>query len=399
MKNKKLAIIGKGTAGSISIGYFAPWVKDKVDWYYDPSTPEQSVGEGTTLSFSEYLSSHLNLSYKDFINNLDGTPKIGIRKLNYKGTGDFIHGFPVGHSGVHFNANKFQNFILQKCSSKINLIPRKISNPSEVDASYIIDCSGKPNNYNEYTKVDSIPVNSVHIVQCKWNKPEFNYTLTIARPYGWVFGVPLQNRCSIGYLYNKNINTLEEVKEDIKEIFKQFNLTPSLDLNSFSFNNYYRKENFTDRVSYNGNASFFLEPIEATSINTILHTLFNTEKLLKGYKTKEEVNYNQISYLKEVEQMITLHYYAGSRFNTPFWKYAYKKSLNCMEEMTSNPKFQLTFNELQDNFSSPLTPDTHNFGDYGTWGSFSYAQNLINLDILDKISKLVNKNHNYNLFL
>ena len=53
--------------------------------------------------------------------------------------------------------------------------------------------------------------------------------------------------------------------------FDDFNLIPSTDTNSFSFNNYYRKQNFTDRVVYNGNASFFLEPMEATSVGCMDH--------------------------------------------------------------------------------------------------------------------------------
>ena len=59
-------------------------------------------------------------------------------------------------------------------------------------------------------------------------------------------GIPLQNRCSIGYMYNNKINSLEEVKEDVKNIFEEFNLQPSETTNAFSFKNYYRNTNFED---------------------------------------------------------------------------------------------------------------------------------------------------------
>lgn len=392
MKKPKLAIIGKGTAGSINAGYFSTRQNVEIDWYYDPSQPEQSVGEGTTLGFPLFLAKNLNISHADLISNLDGTYKTGIRKINYNGKGDFIHEFNLGSSGLHFNATKLQNFILENYSKNINLIPQKIETLDNIDATHIIDCSGRPKNYDEHIMASSIPVNSTHIIQCEWNKPEFTHTLTIARPYGWVFGVPLQNRCSVGYLYNNNINTLDEVKEDIKEVFKQFNLTPTSKSNSFNFNNYYRKENFTDRVSYNGNASFFLEPIEATSISTILNILKKTNQLILNKKFKETLNTEYVADMVEIEQMITLHYYAGSIFNTPFWEYAYNHSLSNIDKMSSNPKFKRTLNEALDNISKNVSPQLTNFTNYGTWGSYSFYQNLKNLGLMDKINNLVNKN-------
>ena len=113
MKNKKLAIIGKGTAGSMAVAHFSKILSkdNQIDLYFDPNTPEQSVGEGTDLIFPEFLQKTLGINYSNLVENLDGTYKKGIRKINYKGSGDFLHNFTLGHSGVHFNANKFQNLI------------------------------------------------------------------------------------------------------------------------------------------------------------------------------------------------------------------------------------------------------------------------------------------------
>lgn len=394
MKNKKLAIIGKGTAGSMALSYFVGLLKGKgeIDLYYNPETPEQAVGEGTDLIFPRFVSKHLALSYPELVRDLDGTSKIGVRKIDYNGSGDFMHGFNLGSSGVHFNANKLQKLILNRFKSQINLIPKQITTYSDIDATHIIDCSGKPQNFTEYNKLDSIPVNSSYITQCYWESPKFNYTFTIARPYGWVFLIPLQNRCSVGYLYNNKINNLEEIKSDIQSIFQKYNLTPSSKINSFSFDNYYRKENFTDRVSYNGNASFFLEPLEATSIATIARTLKLSEYLIMGDLPKEELNLQYSYDLKETEQMIMMHYFAGSKFKTPFWDYAYEKSLPCMKEMTSNPKFKLILQESLyslKNSTIPLKETGHRFAD---WEFRSYAQNLTNLGILEKINNLVEQN-------
>ena len=125
-----------------------------------------------------------------------------------------------------------------------------------------------------------IPVNSVYVTQCFWPEPKFDYTLTVARPYGWVWGIPLQNRCSIG----------------------------------FSFKYYYRNVNFLEKLGYNGNASFFLEPLEATSISSMIMI----SKLCAGYVlgVNDSLDYINNVYtlkLKHVENMINLHYLAGSK--------------------------------------------------------------------------------------
>lgn len=391
MKNKKLAIIGKGTAGSLALAKFIYILKEKgeIDLYHSPNLPEQAVGEGTDLIFPQFVYNHLFLTYPELVQNLEGTNKIGIRKINYNGSGDFLHSFPLGRSGVHFNATKFQELILKKFKSQINLISQNITKHSDIDATHIIDCSGKPKSYKGYIESKGIPVNSTHITQCYWNGPKFNYTFTIARPYGWVFLIPLQNRCSVGYLYNNNINNLEEIKLDVQNIFKKYNLTPSTKTNTFSFNNYYRKENFTDRVSYNGNASFFLEPLEATSITNIIKNLAYTNHLLKGEFSKEELNFQYTEDLQETEQMIMLHYFAGSKFKTPFWEYAYEKSLPYMDKMSSSPKFKIILKEVNSNLSNPNYSPITNLPEFSTWGIPSFTENLTNLGILEKINNLV----------
>ena len=396
MNNKKIAIIGKGTAGSISALYLKNRLPLEIDWYFDPSTPEQAVGEGSTLSFPNFLFHNTNFLYSDVEQILEGTYKNSIRKINYNGSGDYHHSFSLGNSGLHFNAKGFQQFTQNHLKNQINIIPKQITSPNQIDATHIIDCSGRPSNFEGYNKISGIPVNSAHIVQCSWEKPEFNYTLTIARPYGWVFGIPLQNRCSIGYLYNKNINTLEEVQEDIKEVFKQFNLTPSNKSNSFSFNNYSKKQNFTERVTYNGNSSFFLEPLEATSIETMFKILNNVENMLLGQINIKEAQSIYDSFIENTEQMIAMHYFAGSRFNTPFWEYAFNNSLPTIQKLTSNPKFRALFNEIEGINQGKKFVNTSN-ETFGTWGAFSFHQNIHNLGIFDQMKNLIQKNNKPNL--
>lgn len=380
--SKKLAIVGQGTAGSFAVTHFIRWSDWDIDWYYDSDTPTQAVGEGSNLVFPSSLYENVGFTYID-LDKLDGSFKLGIDKQNWGGT-DYTHTFAPPFIGCHFNAKKFQSYVVDgiKNNSRIKLIDKKIQNPHDIDADYVMDCSGKPSNLDLFETNLAIPVNSVHVTQCYWDRIEFQKTLTIARPYGWVFGIPLKNRCSIGYLYNNNINTLEEVKEDVKEIFSKYNLTPSQDTNTFTFGNYYRKNNFDGKVVYNGNASFFLEPLEATSI----HFMNTVQKLAINHWNEDfffDCDYEYQKQIKQVETMIMLHYYAGSKFNTSFWNFAQEKATRHIENAIVND------NDFRLILKCALIGQPSN--EFGTWGIHSFAENLKGLGLIDKISALLDQ--------
>lgn len=376
---KRIAIIGRGTAGAFAFTHYLRFTDFEIHWYYDSKVKPQAVGEGTTLIFPPAIANNIDFGIMD-LESIYGTVKCGIKKTNWGETGrDYIHEFSAGDHGYHFNAVMLQNYIFEyaKKQKRVTLIDKNVEH-HEVDADFIMDCSGKPRNYDDYHYSEFIPVNTAYVTQCYWEGARFQYTLTLARPYGWVFGIPLLNRCAIGYMYNSTINSLDEVKEDVQHIFKEYNLTPSTDTNFLEFKNYYRKENFVDRVCYNGNASFFLEPLEATSINMmhfiqreffdlIASKIFNDTSDESSIECKNE---SYLRYIREIENVIMLHYAAGSKFNTDFWKFAKERGKENFSLLKSNPRF------------SELMTESKKIEDYGTWPKRSFLINLQNLNLI-----------------
>ena len=53
--NKKVAVIGRGTAGCFSAMKLSATENLDVDLYYDSTIPVQSVGEGSTLRLPQML--------------------------------------------------------------------------------------------------------------------------------------------------------------------------------------------------------------------------------------------------------------------------------------------------------------------------------------------------------
>lgn len=382
---KKISIIGAGTAGVLAAAHFNRWRKDcDIELYYDSNIAPQPVGEGSTPSLPNVLWHNLHFTFDDLL-KVDGTIKHGIDKRNWGGS-DFVHPFYPPVVGYHFNAGKLQKFILDKLKNDIKIIDKNVKH-QDIDSDYIMDCSGKPDNYEEFHMSDYISVNAVHVTQCYWDYPTFNNTLALARPYGWIFGIPLKNRCSIGYMYNHNINTLEEVKEDVKNVFSELHLIPSDVTNTFNFKNYFRKENFTERVVYNGNSSFFLEPMEATSIMVMDFINRGAHDIWAGENSIENYNATYLELLEEVEAMIMLHYYSGSKFDTPFWDFAKLRGENSCKRMMKNEKFRFIYEMSKgENPGESFKPEDLN---YAALIPLSYKINLSGLNLYNKLDKMI----------
>ena len=395
---KKLAVIGRGTIGCVSaLKLKLHFPEAEVQWHYDPSIKPQSVGEGTTLSLPHLLRQTMGFSPKEF-DKVDGYVKTGIFKDGWAQDGSkFLHDFPSPTVALHFNAVKMQDYIFDRVKDHVTTLEHNVT-ADDVDADYIIDCSGRPKNFDKHFMSGFIPVNSVYVTQCFWDAPKFSHTLTIARPYGWVFGIPLQNRCSIGYMYNKEINTLEEVEEDVKAVFSDYGLTPSDTTNSFSFNNYYKKKNFSKRGCANGNASFFLEPLEAMTFGMGSSVLDGAMDYIAGTRSLESLNDEYTRLVANVERIIMMHYFAGSKYKTDFWDFAQERGEMCMSyskyskafcDMVSNARPRPTFgNYPEDIFNSGQA--SQDFLELNQlWWSGSFCQNLDGLGIRSRLESVL----------
>jgi tryptophan halogenase len=381
---KKLAVLGRGTVGCMTVAHYLRWTDWEIDWIYDPLILPATVGEGTTLVLPRSLDANLRFDSED-LNRIGSTVKTGIFKKNWGIGKAFTHSFPVGAVGIHFNAVAFQDYVFEKVSknSRVKLIEENIT-PDNIDADYVMVCSGTPKNFTDYETADHIPVNACYVSQCPWEYARFTHTLTIARPHGWIFGIPLQHRCAIGYLYNESITPIEEVKKDVENILNEYNLVPNMQRH-IQFKNYYRKKNFSNRIVYNGNSSFFLEPLEATSTtfaDSIIRYAFDIWNNNISVERAEN-QYSEI--ISSTESMIAMHYMSGSIFENEFWSYA--KALGeekLKKDFTNDTEFAKIIRYTLDSDS--------NFDEYhkdvGTWSSRSYLQNIVGLGLKEKLTEL-----------
>jgi len=392
MTKKRITVVGRGTAGSQAIAHFLRYMSDfEIVWAYDPSTPTQSVGEGSTLNLPRNMYHGLGF-YPSDLPKVNGTIKTGIYKENW-GTKQesFFHDFPAPQVSYHFSATELQNYIYEEVKGKVNILEESVD-VYNADSTFVFNASGTPKTFEDFNISEYIPLNAAYIVQSPWDGPKFNYTLTIARKHGWVFGIPLQNRCSIGYMYNKDISTEEEIQEDIQEILDRYGLTPNKEPNKLEFKNYYRKQNYEAGGSliHSGNSSFFLEPLEATSIGTMDRIQRAAFDIWSGNKSHHQANGEYLEFLHQIELIIMLHYAAGSPFKTPFWEFAQERGVQKIKDSANDIQFKNTYELVKQIPEMRFAPTPENFPDYGPWWSGAFVQNLTNLGlypIMDSIFK------------
>jgi len=319
---EKIAIIGAGNAGCIS-ALNLHYLKETEDYdeyeieiYHDPTAPIERVGQGTQINVLETIFDILDLDWVQK-NSIKATTKHGIR---YKGWGkenhDFFHLFRNGSIAMHYVPKLLSQQVLE--SGLFNVVEKTITNPeNEIDATYIMDCRGGPDELDDSYDILTNPINSVILARKEGANPNLLWTEHIATPNGWVFVIPNHDSVSYGYLYNNTITTKEDAERDFVE---RFDVEPN---DYLSFNNYVAKDIWRgEKTILNGNSYSFIEPLEAVA--STVHQ--NISECLYGVlindASREEMNESIYKELIQIQDFILWHYKNGSIYDTPFWNHA-----------------------------------------------------------------------------
>ena len=139
-----------------------------------------------------------------------------------------------------------------------------------------------------------------------------------------------------------------------------------------NYKNYVAKDPvIDDRIFLNGNRLFFLEPLESSSTQTyieIVRAFF--DYYLPGRVSLDRIRENTREYMIECQNFLLWHYKSGSKYDTPFWKYA--TSL----EVEYDDKFKKYYEWISKNNRYDSLPDAYGgIGGqslYGQWPAYSF---------------------------
>lgn len=372
---KRIGIIGAGSAGILTASYFLCSLDNNYEIVsiYDPNTPILGIGESTNPGFVRVLEYAMRYSIYEDTESLDSTLKFGTKFINWREK-DWLN--PLIASGgiaVHFNNFKLKEFAFSRFqklwSDKFSIIEGCVNNMEdtldgvtltidnkEERFDYVVDCSGFPKDYSDYTYSTCSLLNHALIHSEEFDPIE--YTEHIATKHGWIFGVPLTSRKTYGYMFNDTITTIEDARQDFADTLKI--PVEKLQSKEYSFRPYYANKIVNNNILLNGNRALFFEPISATSINQYNATC----AILLDYIT-EKISENQANarWLREVqttEDIINWIYHGGTNFNSEFWN---KAVANSKANLKNNKRFNdiLDANQAATSAGAPYAGPAHLF--------------------------------------
>ncbi len=317
----KITIVGAGNAGCFTALHYAWWSRGsgiEIELIHNPEVNPEPVGQATILDPPRLLFSALGFDW--FNNKVHATPKTGVAYEGWGHVNDIVfHPFPADRLAMHFCPSEMQRAILD--SGWFKVIEDNVD-PKDVDADYVFDCRGKPEDLSDYDELKN-PINAVILGKPNWDVTTCLWTRAVATPHGWTFVIPAlkdspaHNGC-VGYLYNNFITLKEDAEKNFLEMF-DVDITGHL-----NFSNYVAKNPVVDdRIFLNGNRLFFLEPLEASALQTYIEwARYSYDIMLnKIVNIKDGVNTIK-TYIERVQNFILWHYKFGSKYDTPFWYYA-----------------------------------------------------------------------------
>jgi hypothetical protein len=329
----KIAVIGAGTVGVLTVCHFLGYAKDvQVVCVHNPKKNILGIGESSTVRMTELLWNTLNFNVGIDGEDLQCTIKTGVKFKNWR-EHEFTSPMFFPGYGMHFDNFKLAEVIFSKIQQKYNDrfnelkidIESLDQNDDEVIINktykfdYVIDCRGFPKDYSNYTMVN-LPIN--HCIVHAVDKPgDWNFTYHIAHENGWMFGIPLRKRQGWGYLYNDEITSKKEAVDNFNKITKQ-NINYE-NVREYKFKPFKANKYVNGRIMLNGNSALFYEPIEAISggFYESLNSMFYGY-IFKKNNNEEQLN-KKIHYLaNKYLNFISFIYHGGSIYDTKFWEHA-----------------------------------------------------------------------------
>ena len=360
----KIAILGAGNAGCITALHYSYYGQSKfeIDIYHNSTeNPIERVGQGTVIPPAGLISTALGIDWNN--NPIDATRKTGFM---YEGWGNktekIFHGFSLESVAIHYVPQKLSNVVLE--SGLFNVIEKKIEDPEkEIDADIIFDCRGRNNRDKDNYESLINPLNSVLLCRKMKVDHTLHYTKCVATPNGWTFVIPNIDSISYGYLYNNTITSKEDATKDFLERFELSGID-----GQFDFDNYIAKNMFVgERTILQGNRLGFIEPLEASALSFYHHVCKMVWDCIHGKKDSDEVNKEMRQRMKKIETFILWHYQKGSKYDTPFWRYAKSLPFNPDDEFNKKLYESQRMNLLQSCYI-----DKELSASYADWGHRSF---------------------------
>jgi tryptophan 7-halogenase len=165
-----------------------------------------------------------------------------------------------------------------------------------------------------------LPCDRAIALACESAKVHKPFTTATARPAGWQWHIPLQNRVGNGHVYCSAFMADDEAERILRDSIEG---EPLIEPNRLRFATGHRARFWAGNVVGIGLSSGFLEPLESTSITLIHSGLERFVRLFpdRDFDPRLAATYDRQSTLEfeRIRDFLLLHYRANGRTGEPFW--------------------------------------------------------------------------------
>jgi len=292
---------------------------------------KKKIPIGTSMIFSHLMKSNRVDILRDDQNQLDTTFHMSAIHLDAIALRDYLHEqIKLNYNNVSFVDSTIKDFTQGEDGMVENI---HLSSGKKLDCDLVFDCTGfkrliisKLDGYKFNNTSKELLVNSSIVMPLPYadTKVPCNYTLAQAMSNGWLFKVPGQQRWGTGYNYCSDLISDDEALREYEEVMGLENTSPK----KIAYETGYNNESWLENVISVGPSSSFLEPLEATSLHTVIcQTLMLTKEILPYMETKEDIiglreiyNLDCKVMIQDFLNFICAHY-KTNRQDSEFWRY------------------------------------------------------------------------------
>ena len=180
-----------------------------------------------------------------------------------------------------------------------------------------------------------------------WSRADFPeddtirpYTTMTTMKHGWCWRIDFEDAVTRGYVYSSQFCSEEEAEFELRALQPQL---AAADLRLLKFPSGRRERYIVENVVAVGNASGFVEPLEATSLHLIIEQIYN---LTWALTDSDRILTDSLRYLlnerfastwDDVRDFLALHYKYNEHQDTPFWRHCRAESpLGSLEDMVDH---------------------------------------------------------------
>jgi len=254
-----------------------------------------------------------------------------------------------------------------------------ISNDKEYFADFFIDCTGfaklllnKTYGIEWKSYADYLPVNSAFVFPTEEAEEYNKQTRITARSAGWSWTVPTQTRTGNGYVYHDSFIKRDKAVKEMETAYnREINVAKEFKFDAGRLEKAWHKNCYAVGLSQS-----FVEPLEATSIGSIIKQMFCFINFLPSYDSKS-CNKHINDIFDNLLDYVQAHYLVN-REDTPFWK-----------EVKYNLKLTPNLQSYLEKWKNRLPMESDITCEWAMFGAANYIPILYGLDWFDlnKIKK------------